>query len=117
MIAAMRTAWLPLFIAVLIVAWIFLERSPEETSGAVVLRWVVNSQERDQRYAQAIKRAFEFAHPQIRIQLIKQNEGNKVETMIAGGDAPDIVEVGMNKVHYYIRANVLRDLRPYMTDA
>src|SRR2546425_5518979 len=111
----LRSAWLPFAILLLIVAWILLEQSPEQRPNAVVLRWVVNSQERDQVYARAAKAAFESTHPRIRIQFIKQNEGRKVDTMISGGDAPDICEVGMDKVHYYVRAGVIRDLLPLMT--
>lgn len=113
----LRSAWLPLLLVALLALWFVLEQSPEQRTGAVVLRWVVNSQERDQVFAQAAKRAFETRHPNIRIQFIKQNEGNKVETMIAGGDAPDVLDVGMGKLHYYVQANVLRDLTPYMTSA
>src|SRR5688572_18563151 len=117
MVGFVRSAWLPLVVLLLVVAWVFLEQSPERESGAVVLRWVVNSQERDQVYARAVKRAFEAKHPGIRIQFIKQNEGRKVDTMISGGDAPDICEVGMDRVFYYVRAGVLRDLGGLMSPA
>jgi multiple sugar transport system permease protein len=117
--ALLRSIWLPLLIVALVVLWILLERPPVQpiTGGSsVVLRWVVNSQERDQIFAQAAKKRFEELNPSIRIQLIKQNEGRKEETMIAGGDAPDIINFGMDKVHYYVTAGVLRDLRPFMTE-
>src|SRR5437588_816709 len=110
-----RSAWLPVLILILVAVWMTLERSPEEPSAGVVLRWVINSQERDVQFAMAAKRAFEARHPGIRIEFIKQNEGNKTETMIAGGDGPDIVLVGMDKVHYYVKAGVLRDLTPLMS--
>jgi len=115
MSATARAAWLPLALIVLLAAWAALEQSPVQQPGTVVLRWVVNSQERDQVFARAARAAFEARHPGIRIQFIKTNEGSKVETMIAGGDAPDIVNVGMDRVHYYVRAGVLRDLAPFMT--
>jgi len=83
----------------------------------VVLRWVVNSQERDQLFYQAAKKAFEASHPRIRIQFIKSNEGDKVDTMIAGGDAPNIVNLGWNQIHFYIQAHAVRDLTPFMTAA
>src|SRR6266542_5371379 len=102
MLSSLRSACLPLVILSLCVLWIILERSPEHRPGAVTLRWVINSQERDVQFAEAARKTFERLHPGIRIQFIKQNEGNKVETMIAGGDAPDIVNVGMDKVHYYL---------------
>ncbi|HEU4753151.1 MAG TPA: extracellular solute-binding protein, partial [Armatimonadota bacterium] len=117
MLSFFRAAWLPLLILALVGAWIALEQPPERRGNGVVLRWVVNSQERDQVFARAAKRAFEAAHPGIRIQFIKQNEGRKVETMIAGGDAPDIVELHMDRLHYYVRAGILRDLTAFMTPA
>lgn len=116
MIAFLRTAWLPLLLLALLGLWVVLERSPEQQRGVVVLRWVVNSQERDQIFAQAARRAFEASHPNLRIQFIKSNEGRKVETMIAGGDAPDIINIDMGHVHFYVQANVIRELTPYLTD-
>jgi multiple sugar transport system permease protein len=112
MLSFARAAWLPLTLLVLVAAWILLERSPEQARGGVVLRWVVNSQERDQVFARAAKQAFEAEHPGIRIQFIKQNEGRKEETMIAGGDAPDVLQVHIDKLHYYVDAGILRDLTP-----
>lgn len=115
MISLLRSAWLPVTILCLLILWAFLEQSPEQKGDVIVLRWVVNSLERDQVFAQAAKRAFEAKHPGIRIQFIKTNEGRKVDTMIAGGDAPDILSVSMDRVHYFIKAGVLRDLKPFMT--
>jgi hypothetical protein len=71
MLSVLRSLWLPLLVLALGVLWIALERSPEQREGGVVLRWVVNSQERDQIFARAAKQAFEATHPGIRIQFIK----------------------------------------------
>lgn len=108
---------LPLLLVLLVGVWVVLEQSPEQKPGTVTLRWVVNSSERDRSFYQAIQEGFEAKHPQIHIQFIKSAEGQKVETMIAGGDAPDIVNVGMDKIHYYAAAHILRDLTPLMSDA
>lgn len=112
-----RAAWLPLLLLALLALWIALEQSPEAKPDGVTLRWVINSQERDVRFAEAAKRAFEAKHPGIHIQFIKTNEGRKVETMIAGGDAPDILSFGMDRVHYFVKARVVRDLTPFLTSA
>jgi len=112
-----RAAWLPLLLASLISLWIVLERSPESRPDAVTLRWVINSSERDRSFYAVLQKAFEARHPHIHIQFIKQNEGNKVETMIAGGDAPDIISIGVDKLHYYLEAGVFRDLTPMMSPA
>lgn len=117
MYAFFRSAWLPLLLVALICLWIALERSPESRPNAVTLRWVINSSERDRSFYAALQKAFEAKHPHIHIEFIKQNEGNKVETMIAGGDAPDIISVGADKLHYYLEAGVFRDLTPLMSQA
>src|SRR5262249_6986374 len=39
------------------------------------------------------------------------------ETMIAGGDAPDLINVEMNRLHYFVQATVIRDLTPFMSAA
>src|SRR5581483_12441131 len=117
MFSAIRSAWLPVLLLALGVLWLFLERSPVQSPGVVVLRWVVNSQERDQVFARAAQQAFELEHPGIRIQFIKTNEGRKVETMIAGGDAPDIINFGIDRLHYFVQSGVVRDLGPMMTAA
>src|SRR5262249_16215714 len=99
------------------VLWFYLERAPEHDRGKVVLRWVVNSQERDQVFARGAQRAFEARFPGIGIQFIKQDEGRKVETMIARGDPPDMINVEMNRLHYFVQATVIRDLTPFMSAA
>lgn len=113
-------------LVVLLITWVFLERPPEQRPGVVVLRWVVNSSERDQVFARYIKNGdpetgipgFEATHPNIRIQFIKANEGDKVGTMIAGGDAPDILGVGAGEQFYrFLENNVLMDLTPFLTEA
>ncbi len=110
-------AWL-LGLISLVVLWIYLERPPEQVPGVVVLRMVVNSSERDQVYARLIKQGFEKAHPDIRIQFIKAGEGDKKGTMIAGGDAPDVVNIGAGEEFWrYTDAGVLRDLTPFLTPA
>ncbi|HEY3281821.1 MAG TPA: extracellular solute-binding protein [Armatimonadota bacterium] len=111
----LRSLALPALLVALLVAWAWLERPPEQRPGKVVLRWVVNSMERDQVFARAIKVAFEARNPDIVIQFIKSNEGSKVDTMIAGGDAPDILTVGTDSVYYYIEARALRDLSTLMS--
>jgi len=110
-----RSLWLPILLTALTAAWIALEQSPARQPGAVVLRMVVNSQERDLQFARAARAAFEAKHPHLRIEFVKTNEGRKEETMIAGGDAPDVLRFGLDRAHYYVTADVLRDLTPLMS--
>jgi multiple sugar transport system permease protein len=118
-------AWL-VALGVLVSLWVFLERPPEQRKNAVVLRLVVFSGERDQVFWRLIKngdpkagiQGFETAHPEIRLEFIKAGEGDKVGTMIAGGDAPDVVNIGAGEQFYHYKAaNVMRDLTPLMSDA
>ncbi len=115
MLYQLRAYWLPIIIAALLIIWLRLEQSPRHSSNAVVLRWVVNSQKRDQLFAQSARTAFETKHPGIRIEFIKQNEGTKVDTMIAGGDAPDVIQIEFGRVYFYKQAGVLRNLAEFMS--
>ncbi len=106
---------LPVVVFLVCLVWWRLEQRPNSIAGAVELRWIINSQERDVRFAEAARAAFEQANPGIRVQFIKTNEGHKLETMIAGGDAPDVLSFGLEDVYFYLRAGALRDLRPLMS--
>lgn len=103
-------------LALLVALWIFLERPPEQEPGKVVLRMVINSSERDQVFARLIKKGFEESEPNIRLQFIKAGEGDKVGTMIAGGDAPDVVTIGAGEEFWRYRdADAIRDLSPFLS--
>lgn len=109
-------AWL-VGLVLLFVLWIYLERPPEQPPNTTLLRVVVFSGERDQVFWRLIKKGFQEKNPDIHLQFIKAAEGDKVGTMIAGGDAPDIVNPGAGEQFwYYTDANVLRDLTPYLTE-
>ena len=61
-------------------------------------------------------RAIESRHPGLKIQLVNipyNNFQDKISTMMAGGDAPDIISVDANNfVELYLRG-ALEDLTPY----
>ena len=59
----MSRNWLAVLLIALVAGWIYLERAPEQPGGVVVLRWVVNSQERDQQFAAAARRAWKSDTP------------------------------------------------------
>ncbi|HEY3415067.1 MAG TPA: extracellular solute-binding protein [Armatimonadota bacterium] len=116
-------AWL-VGLIILVGLWVFLERPPEQKAGTTVLRLVVFSGERDQVFWRLIRngdpklgiKGFESEHPEIRLEFIKAGEGDKVGTMIAGGDAPDVVNIGAGENFYHYKAaNVMRDLTPLMS--
>lgn len=111
----MRILWLPVALVILLGLWLWLEQPVTPADGRTVIRWVINSQDRDVQYAEAVRAGFERRHPDIHVEFIKTNEGRKVETMIAGGDAPDILVYGLDRAHYYLSAGVLRDLTPLMS--
>lgn len=58
-------------------------------------------------------------HPDVKIQIdsIPNNYGTKILTEIAGGDAPDIFEVGDGDVPMYAGKGAIIDLGPYLQAA
>ncbi|MEP6755294.1 MAG: extracellular solute-binding protein [Chthonomonadales bacterium] len=101
--------------AILMIAWWWCEQEPELKSDRVTIRWVVNSQDSEQRFAQLVCDAFEKSQSTVHVQLIKQNEGAKVDTMIAGGDAPDVLAIEYTRAPYYVDAGAILDLKPLMS--
>lgn len=71
--------------------------------------------ERDRQMWGAIETAFEQAHPDIDLKVITGGgTQRKVDTMIAGGVAPDLMSITSDDAGNYIRAGVLRDLTEFI---
>src|SRR5690349_170102 len=61
-------------------------------------------------------RAIESRHPGLKIQLVNipyNNFQDKISTMMAGGDAPDIISVEVNNFVELSLRGALEDLTPY----
>lgn len=71
--------------------------------------------ERDRQMWQAIEAGFERDHPEIDLQVMRGGgTQRKIDTMIAGGVAPDILEVQWEQVQHYMDAGALLDLAPFV---
>jgi len=68
----------------------------------------------------ALKAAFEAAHPDIEIEYLQIPSSEyytKVLTMIAGGTPPDVAMLGMDKLGSWVPRGALQELTPYIKEA
>jgi multiple sugar transport system permease protein len=71
--------------------------------------------ERDRQMWHAIKEGFERDNPDLELKVLRGGgTDRKVDTMIAGGVAPDIIEIEFDKLYYYVNAGALLDLAPFV---
>lgn len=64
-----------------------------------------------------LKKAFEAKHPEIKVEYVQIPSSEyytKVLTMIAGGTAPDVAMLGMDKLGAWVPRGALQDLTPYI---
>lgn len=103
------------------VLYVFLPRpraARQAGSGRpkVVITCIGGQLERDRQMWQALEAGFERDHPDIDLHVLRGGgTQRKVDAMIAGGVAPDILEVNADNAHAYIEAGALRDLTPLVT--
>jgi len=69
---------------------------------------------RDREETKDLRRAFQKTHPDIYVKVIQSNLQRKADTMIAAGVSPDVIAVGVDKVSYYLEADALLDLTPFV---
>lgn len=64
----------------------------------------------------SFKKAFEAANPDIEVNFVKipRGYGTKLLTMIAGGDAPDVAMLAMDKIAPFASKNALTSLDSFM---
>lgn len=71
--------------------------------------------ERDRQIWQAVEESFEREHPHIDLKVLRgAGEPRKVDTMIAGGVAPDVLRIDSTNTYYYVEADALLDLAPFV---
>ncbi len=90
---------------------------PDPTTGRprTVITVVGGFVERDRQMWQAIEEGFERDHPAIDLKVLRGGgTDRKVDTMIAGGVAPDVIQVEFDKLYYYVEADALLDLQPFV---
>ncbi|MFQ6116030.1 MAG: extracellular solute-binding protein, partial [bacterium] len=108
-------------IAIAVILYFFLPRArkdvevdPETGEERTVIRYVGGGLGRDRLLWNEIKREFEKTHPHIVLKFVRSFSPRKVDTMIAGGVAPDIISVGSDQVAYYLEAKALADLTDFI---
>jgi multiple sugar transport system substrate-binding protein len=84
--------------------------------GTVTLRWAFWGSETRVQQSQAAINAFEAANPGIKVNIeVSGGTGdhfNKVDTQLAGGAGPDIIQMGGNFPDY-VAKNAILNLNPY----
>ncbi|MDR2760199.1 MAG: sugar ABC transporter substrate-binding protein [Spirochaetaceae bacterium] len=85
-------------------------------AGVITLRWAFWGSETRVKASQAAIDAFQAANPGIRVNIeVSGGTGdhfNKVDTQLAGGAGPDIIQMGGNFPDY-VAKNVILNLNPY----
>lgn len=78
--------------------------------------WAVNV--REVVLVRNLKRRFEAANPDVSVRLleISQRYYEKLQTMMAAGEPPDVFSANYGRLADYIRAGVVRDLRHFSRD-
>ncbi len=102
----------------LIILNFWLDRSSpqKQEDGRISLTVVTNPTGRDQLLWQQLKAGFEKENPGLRLDLIKSVEERKTETMVAGGTAPDIILLSGDKLGFWLQADALVDISPWLEE-
>ncbi len=114
------TGWLKLSLFLLTVVAIglyFLLEDAGDLAGPdrVTLTMVHMGFERDRVVAERLKKRFEELNPDLYLNIIRTNVERKVEAMIAGGVAPDVLYVKFDEVAYHFEGETMRDLTPFIS--
>ncbi|MDR2029297.1 MAG: sugar ABC transporter substrate-binding protein [Treponema sp.] len=90
--------------------------TPSGGDGGTTLRWAFWGSEARVKASQAAIDAFQAANPGIKVNIeVSGGTGdhfNKVDTQLAGGAGPDIIQMGGNFPDY-VAKNVILNLNPY----
>lgn len=86
-------------------------------NGKIHLRWLVRSDPHSTPWAKEMIKDFEKSHPNITVKLINVPQAQidqKIHTMIAGGNLPDIVAANWANGGFMSYENQLLNLNPYI---
>jgi multiple sugar transport system substrate-binding protein len=90
--------------------------TPSGGDSGITLRWAFWGSEARVKASQAAIDAFQAANPEIKVNIeVSGGTGdhfNKVDTQLAGGAGPDIIQMGGNFPDY-VAKNVILNLNPY----
>ena len=103
-----------------VVLFLFLPDPARDPSGAdrVTITYCGGGLGRDRLMFDDLKAVFERRHPEIRLRFIRGTASleRKVDTMIAGGAAPDVLSVNVDQVAHYTEGGALLDLTPFILE-
>jgi multiple sugar transport system substrate-binding protein len=122
----MKKIMLPLLLLVMSASMVFARGDQQSgsssapaaggTAGTITLRWAFWGSESRVKASQEVIDIFEAANPGIKVNLeVSGGTGdhfNKVDTQLAGGAGPDIIQMGGNFPDY-VSKNVILNLNPY----
>ncbi|RKY89233.1 hypothetical protein DRQ09_01715 [candidate division KSB1 bacterium] len=106
-----------IFIVIVIVAFnIWLKKTEPEINieGKTTLTIVISTVPRDQIYWNMLLSEFERENPDIYVNAIRTREEKKVQTMVAGGVAPDLIQIEGQNMGYWIQAKALLDITQWL---
>ncbi len=101
-------------IGIAVVCGLYAGEQVEVPADDTVVTMVRGGTKRDREETRQLKREFEQQHPDLYLNVITSNVQRKADTMIAAGVAPDVHFVPCDQADYYIAADVLIDLVPYI---
>ncbi len=81
-----------------------------------VITLVRGGTKRDRDELRELLDAFHARNPDVFVKVIYASLERKADTMIAGGVAPDILYTGCDRISYYLEANALLDLTPFLDE-
>jgi multiple sugar transport system substrate-binding protein len=107
--------------AALLVLWAFvwvgtrvLRQSGEQGVTLRVMHWSGGGGQEEDQIVESSLRAFEQAHPGIRVQRINPGDSGqfftKLQTMMAAGDPPDVFYMDYARLPVYVREGQLADI-------
>jgi len=105
------------------VLWWFLPRPARVTRDRegkrtrIVVSVLAGGLERDLQLWRALEAEFERTAPAIDIKMIRGGAERKLDTMIAGGVAPDVIALEPSLFGRYVRSGVLADLTSFLETA
>jgi len=101
-------------LVVAVLCGVFLGHASPIPAGKTVITVCRPGYKRDRAEMKELRAAFEQAHPGIHIKVIQSNLERKADTMIGAGVPPSLIFVGVDRVDYYLEADALLDLTPFV---
>ena len=88
--------------------------NPQTGLPKVVITYVGGGVGRDRELFAELEEKFEKKYPDVDLKFIRTTLPRKIDTMISGGVAPDIISVTADRVAYYFEVEALTDLTPFI---